>query len=323
MLTMGTDSSLLPPSDSEGVSKSTLLVVKLVLLFANLFETALGALLPYCLQRSQHADKLMSVAAAGAAGVFLGVGVCHMSDSAFTFLQPLILKVNGFRLDLSLLCVGIALMLFLEKVASPHHHHHHHAHAPPATGEKQSLLLHGHDHVQEHDHDHNHDHDHDHEHKDKDKDGHRSKYIKAAAITLGLMIHGAVSGLTTGMMQDLATLGTLAIANVSHDWSHTSALVVLYSALGLGWRSMGLFLTVFVITEPLFIGIGIAVSSSLATSSAFIASGILCALASGVFIYISVGELLHEAFEEPHWHLLKFFVFSLAVAGLAVVAIFA
>eukprot|EP00727_Mastigamoeba_balamuthi_P005520 m51a1_g1588 putative zinc transporter zip1 (334) ;mRNA; f:144475-145476 len=329
---------------------NALLLLKIVCAVVDPIETALGALIPVCLRRTstQNADRLVAVSMAAAAGIFLSVGLCHMADDATEFLSSVTSRLHGFPLPLFLVCCGFALMLALEKVVFGHGHHHHHHSAPAAAVERAPDC--GDPSVQQ---------DKCPAGPDNDIDGEQSPliansekelgdtgapeaaagdhkgragacggharseweaYVKAGAMTLGIMLHSGVSGLAIGVARDMATLTAIVVATVAHDWSHACALVVLYDELRLPARAQVLFLAAVVAVEPLCIGVGIAVVDALSDSSAMVVSGALSGVAAGVFVYIAVVELVHEAFEEPHDQLLKFVVFFLFTSGIAAVA---
>ena len=134
------------------------------------------------------------------------------------------------------------------------------------------------------------------------------------------MVHSAVSGLATGVAKDMIPVMMLAIACIAHDWSHACALVVMYVELGITKFASGWLLAMFVVTEPICIGVGIAATAALNSSASAIVSGVLSALAGGVFIFISVCELIREAFEEPHHHVIKLFLFFFFLSVIAAVA---
>lgn len=210
---------------------NSLLWFKIAIIVINPLETALGALIPACLKRSKrNAERLMACAAAAAAGIFLGVGLCHMLDDATHFLEVIQPRFHGFPLALFCCCLGFSLLLLLDKIVFASHHHHHHHHHTTTTAEDDSTPLvindHGHTHEETH------------------------ALVKAVLVTVGIAVHSAVSGLATGVARDMTTLTMLAIACFAHDWSHASALVIMFDELRISRRAVVSLLVAFIVRTP-------------------------------------------------------------------------
>eukprot|EP00727_Mastigamoeba_balamuthi_P001239 m51a1_g11111 putative metal cation zip family protein (349) ;mRNA; r:78632-80009 len=340
-----------------------LLLVKILSIVVDPCETALGALIPWALGRHRAAARLMSVAAAAAAGVFLGVGVCHMQADAHDYLAGLEARAHGFPLSLFLLCAGFCAMLLLDRVVFPHPHAHgsqqQQQRRDSGSGKIQGdLTRQGADAEREHAHHHDGgsgslhgvpgavvvdvrgvpavdggegdgdallgdsavDVDRAAAARRRRQRGAREAVVKAGVITLGVMLHSSICGLTIGVSRSLRSCVATVVACLAHDWSHACALVVLYRELGLGPVASAVFFGAFVLVEPAATGVGLGVTSALSEGGAAVASGVLSGVSSGVFVYIAVCELLREAFEDPRDRALKFVLFALFVSGIAAVS---
>eukprot|EP01105_Mastigella_eilhardi_P022164 TRINITY_DN5440_c0_g1_i1.p2 TRINITY_DN5440_c0_g1~~TRINITY_DN5440_c0_g1_i1.p2 ORF type:complete len:189 (-),score=48.86 TRINITY_DN5440_c0_g1_i1:615-1181(-) len=107
-----------------------LVPAKLACLALLLAETFVGACIPLairlCTSRLRNGAELrarcMAVASAATAGVFLGVGACHMLVDASADLAELTAgPLHGFPLAQALLVLGFVVLLALDVIA-PHEH---------------------------------------------------------------------------------------------------------------------------------------------------------------------------------------------------------
>lgn len=123
-------------------------------------------------------------------------------------------------------------------------------------------------------------------------------YLKAAILTGSLAVHQLVTGLAIGISQNIADLAGVAIACFAHEWTHSSALIVLYISLGLTKKAMRAMIIPFILCTPTSIFVGTSLMSSLQGRPAAITEGILLAVASGAFIFVAVCELVSEVFDK-------------------------
>ena len=101
-----------------------LLAVKILCAALLPLETAGGILIPICFGNcGRLADKFLRYSAAAAAGVFLGVGLCHMAADANSVLMACV-DAKGFPLSMFLVITGILVMVLLDKACLPHSHVH-------------------------------------------------------------------------------------------------------------------------------------------------------------------------------------------------------
>eukprot|EP01121_Diplochlamys_sp_Union-15-3_P021451 TRINITY_DN8698_c0_g1_i2.p1 TRINITY_DN8698_c0_g1~~TRINITY_DN8698_c0_g1_i2.p1 ORF type:complete len:345 (+),score=39.44 TRINITY_DN8698_c0_g1_i2:62-1096(+) len=151
----------------------------------------------------------------------------------------------------------------------------------------------------------------------------KAKRISQAYIFLiALSVHSVFDGLGIGAEQTVSGFYGLLITVVAHKLLDGFALgVPIFFAKFSTLRSM-LFLGFAASMTPLGIGIGLAVTESFSDGDkAQLASGIILAMTSGSFIFISLMELLPMALKDGEWIKIKMFALFLGWAIMAVIAL--
>ncbi|KAH3761809.1 solute carrier family 39 (zinc transporter), member 1/2/3 [Pelomyxa schiedti] len=235
----------------------------------------------------RRVKRAMAGCSAAAAGVFLGVGLCHMQPDAVRYLEGCLGGLHGFPLPYFLVLLGFCLLAFLDKVLTPTHEHHlsHEQSSHPSGTSINS---------------------------ENPSDGTpttqlpgawKQRYAKAVVLTLGMAIHAFVTGLALGMSESFDDLMGIALACMCHEWAHAGALVVLYDSLAISKKVQIILLCTYFTVTPSSIAIGTALYAELEGSRAgYISTGVLSAIAAGTFLFIGACELMHEAFEADHSH---------------------
>ncbi|KAH3745787.1 ZIP Zinc transporter [Pelomyxa schiedti] len=333
------------------------------------------------LDTNRTVEVAMSLITAASAGVFFGVGLCHMADDAILELNSLGLK---FPLALYLVIAGFSLMLAIEGAATADCSggttalQHHNKIPDVSSGidyDEDSVGINdiemnvldqdsSQGEVNQGDHNRMSDdgnmsiptatattgrrrkgasvHSAKHEAReprvevqqaeDYSKErGHR-KLFKAGALTLAMAVHAAVTGFALGLMPDLDDTIALAIACAAHEWSHSGALVTLFFNLKISFLAGSVLLVSFILVEPITLVVGIVVLLFKSEDSASLSSGVhhvttigvitgvMLGVGAGVFVYVGVFELLHEALESPGSKPLKMVLFFFFASGLAAIA---
>ncbi|ETO08552.1 zinc permease family, partial [Reticulomyxa filosa] len=198
------------------------------------------------------------------------------------------------------------------------HFHHKHAHAVKSVSDASPTEEHAHHHGHGHAHgDHGHGHNHDHNHKpshDQGADHHHdhdhgievleilqtsSSFVSAMILLLGLSLHNFLESLSLGASNEYKTLVAISAAICAHHYlaSFSLGCAVLKAKKSLRF-TWGLAL-VYGLTEPIGIGIGMAVKS---VSESWVSAMLVC-FAAGTFLFVSIVEVMVPAFEKEHTHL--------------------
>ncbi|MFM9966259.1 MAG: ZIP family metal transporter [Planctomycetaceae bacterium] len=241
------------------------------------------------------------------AGLMLGVAVFHMLPHAAEKLRAAN-DPTGIDAAVLWLMVGLLGMFFLIRAF----HFHQHASLEPddalapgtnAESEHSGCLVHDHGHHHDHDHDHSHDHDHDepkaqaaHEH-----DSPSAHKLSWVGIGFGLTVHTLIDGMAlAASVRDEALRGgpvwfvgvATFLAIALHKPLDAMSITTLMASSGWSrrWR-LGANAT-FAAMCPIGIMLFFAVDRALAADSQFI--GAALAFSAGVFLCISLGDLLPE-----------------------------
>ncbi|KAH3761824.1 metal cation transporter, ZIP subfamily protein [Pelomyxa schiedti] len=272
-------------------SGSTLVEAKALCGIVLTAETVCGSFVPVLLRKiasrapnkaavERRVHRAMSVCAAAAAGVFLGVGLCHMQPDAVSTLEGCLGELHGFPLPYFLVLLGFCLLAFLDKVFTPPHEHRLSSNEPSSasfTNDEDPS---------------------DATQPSKGQIAWKQRYAKAIVLTLGMAIHAFVTGLALGMSESMDDLMGIALACFCHEWVHAPALVVLYDSSSISKKSQIIFLCFYFTITPSSIITGTVLYTELEGSRAgYITTGVLSAIAAGTFLYIGACELMHEAFE--------------------------
>lgn len=237
------------------------------------------------------------------AGLMLGVGVFHMLPHAAEKLRSAN-DPTGIDMAVLWLMVGLLGMFFLIRAF----HFHQHASLEPdealapgsnAEGEHSGCLVHDHGHHHDHDHDASHAHG---AHEHEPPSAHKLSWV---GIGFGLTVHTLIDGmaLAASVRDEASSGGPLWFVGVAtflaialHKPLDAMSITTLMASSGWsrGWR-MGANAT-FAAMCPLGIMLFFAVDRALAADARFV--GAALAFSAGVFLCISLGDLLPEI----HFH---------------------
>jgi zinc and cadmium transporter len=256
-----------------------------------------GGYLP-TLIRMTHTRMQLAISFVG--GLMLGIGLFHLLPHAVSADMPLDRAIWWMM-------VGLLVMFFLLRMFHFHHH------GPvEELGEAAAEEAHAHDHDHDcgHDHDHAHSHDHDHGHSHAHDHGHagESANLNWLGVTIGLAVHTAIDGIAlaasvvaeaehsgSGVLLGLGTFLAVALHKPLDAMSITSLM-----AVG-GWskRSQMIINGFYALMCPLgallfYFGVnGVGGNQGVIVGAAL-------AFSAGVFICISLGDLLPELSFHSH-----------------------
>jgi zinc and cadmium transporter len=254
-----------------------------------------GGWLPFAVELT-HRRLQMMISMVG--GLMLGIGMFHLLPHAVAVMGP-----ASLNRAVACMMFGLLAMFFLIRAFHFHQHDVHIVHAMPDTGQPDSCVTHEHDHDHDHDHDHavpNHVHVH-----------HSHKPVHALSwfgVAIGLALHTLIDGVALGasiqadqghpVLWSLYGFGTFA-AIFLHKPLDAISITSIMAASGwsAGWRHAvnGGFALMCPLGAVLFV-LGV---SRFADQQATLIGGAL-AFSAGVFVCISLGDLLPEL--EFHSH---------------------
>ncbi len=299
------------------MSDNLLLLIYCVLI---LIASLLGGFIPLFV-RLTH--RRMQLAISLVAGFMLGVAVLHLMPHALMTISPL--------LGAKWMIVGILAMFFLERFFCFHHHDAPEDNPPVESQIDEKLSTteqahttvaidaHAHDHAHNHAHDHGH-HDHDDEHH---VHGHEHRLGWGGA-AVGLTIHSVIAGVALAAAMSSQTMaevhGSTWLAGVAvflviflHKPFDSLTLGTLMAAGGWPVASRHLVNGLFALAVPagaLLFKLGLA-SVDLNESHAV---GAAVAFSAGVFLVISLSDLLPELQFHHHDRLALSFALVLGIA---------
>ncbi|ELP88734.1 zinc-iron transporter, putative, partial [Entamoeba invadens IP1] len=125
-----------------------------------------------------------------------------------------------------------------------------------------------------------------------------SNYMNVIVLITALSIHSLFEGLGLGASNDPLLIF---IAIVAHKWAD-SGLAVLYLMQKIRrWVVCVIILFIFSLFTPIGALIGSYIIASLEDEKqSCLVQGIMCCIAAGSFLFVSIVEILGEAFEEHH-----------------------
>ena len=157
---------------------------------------------------------------------------------------------------------------------------------PPIIKTQQSILLPGHTHGS-----------HDDCAEEEHKAYHVQSFVEALSAELSLSIHSIIVGIVVGITPD-AELTVLIIALIFHQFFEGITLGVRLDAAGFSLRTLFTFATIFAISAPLGIAIGIGLSTANAAFSTavsfIIAQGVIEAICAGMLVHVSASMLAKD-----------------------------
>mmetsp|Transcript_8617 Transcript_8617/g.35914 ORF Transcript_8617/g.35914 Transcript_8617/m.35914 type:complete len:361 (-) Transcript_8617:73-1155(-) len=280
-------------------------------------------------------DRLLGVANAFAAGIFLAAGFVHLLAEGIELFSDLYtIDVN---LALIIAPVGFLVTFIIDKVLflrdQPAQIH---EHVFPPTSDygtsSQKVHIdqdeHYHAHGHKHTHDHGHDKDSDDEHElfdgeakplngkhshdgadhahGADHGGHGHSHgitidssgrpsLTNYILVAVLSFHSILAGFVIGLDQDLSSAVGVFIALISHHWIESFALGVALLRSAVRTLPMTALITFFSLMAPIGIIVGMIVAGIIEDADAL--EAYCLSFASGTFIYVAIVDILLEEFE--------------------------
>ncbi|XP_048338025.1 zinc transporter ZIP1-like [Sphaerodactylus townsendi] len=282
-----------------------LAAVKLGCLLALGLLPLLCALLPAALRRLARpgaAQRWRSLASCAAGGVFLATCLLDVVPDSLRDLRE---ELRRQRLSLDfpvpelVLAVGFLLVLVVEHVALD---------CSEPGGDEASLLLPpcpgqaGPEEQQQH-----------HHHQAPRR---RASRFRSLVLTLALCLHSVFEGLSVGLQDTPSRVLQLAGAVLLHKSvvAASLGLLLLQSPLPLRWLAAAL--GAFVLTSPLGVGLGMALTQSSGGDGNTTARSLLQGVAAGTFMYITFLEILPQELGSPANRLPKVLAVLLGFSGM-------
>jgi zinc transporter ZupT len=125
-----------------------------------------------------------------------------------------------------------------------------------------------------------------------DRDDHHRHRSVAWGALLGLTLHAAVRGLDLSIADAATSTSTVPVVALLHRAAEAFALATIFALAGIRVARSRLALICFACVAP----VGLLVGRALALSHAPHALGILQGLAAGIFLFVTLCELLPEVF---------------------------
>lgn len=158
--------------------------------------------------------------------------------------------------------------------------------------------------------------------------------IQLYAMELSISVHSIIIGVDIGLLagdSQMATLVSLLVAICFHQFVEGSGLGTILRTMRNVTSSakVAVFVTVFSLTTPLGILIGVLTASQNQSPSQVAAKGIANSLACGSLLYISLTEMVATYFssadlnDKPVLKLQMIAVFAFGIAAMAIIAIWA
>jgi zinc and cadmium transporter len=256
-----------------------------------------GGYLP-TLVRMTHTRMQLAISFVG--GLMLGIGLFHLLPHAVSEQMPLDRAIWWMM-------VGLLVMFFLLRAFHFHHH-------GPVEELAETGADHAHDHDCGHDHSHDHDHAHDHAHSHDHDHSHDHGHVSKGAnlnwlgVTIGLAVHTAIDGIAlaasvvaeaehsgSGVLLGLGTFLAVALHKPLDAMSITS----LMAAGGWSKRSQMIINGFYALMCPLGALLFYFGVNGVGGNQAIIVGAAL-AFSAGVFVCISLGDLLPELSFHSH-----------------------
>ena len=136
-------------------------------------------------------------------------------------------------------------------------------------------------------------------------------------IVLAMGIHSLIAGISLGISNNSQQTTNLLIGMILHKWAE--AFTISSSLIAAHIKTDKIKIIIFVLS--IFTPLGVLVGSKL-YSLGPLTSGIIMAVSSGTFLYISLGEIIHQEFSIGSWKGLKFIAFLLGILSFVLPTIF-
>lgn len=273
------------------------LVFQLVLYSLLIMAASMAGGLAPAMMRFTHRQLhlLMSLVA----GLMLGVGVFHLLPHAIEKLKP---SDNSHPADTALvwMMVGLLGMFFLIRAF----HFHQHASLEPDDAQAPGINAEGeHSGCLVHDHGHHHDHDHDapHNHTGHGHEAPAAHKLSWAGIGFGLAVHTLIDGmaLAASVQSDLSFGGRPWVAGAAtfmaialHKPLDAMSITTLMASSGWSQRARMMANAAFAAMCPIGVLLFFGLEQLVADHNPML--GAALAISAGVFLCISLGDLLPE-----------------------------
>ncbi|CAG9327704.1 unnamed protein product [Blepharisma stoltei] len=287
-----------------------LLMMKIIFLFIICFGGLIFGILPIYSRFFHKGLKWAYLGSCFSGGIFLSVAIADLLPEATKKSEEAI--GSRFPLASVLVLTGYSLILFIEKLAfSSEHHHRHHHHStvhmkkettismaiPQKKLEINSISITLED------------------IKDNLIDDEpespdiveSSNSISGIILAIALSIHNLLEGIAVGLQSDEAGFINIVTAVMFHHFFAAFALGI--NIKDLDKKESLPLLSIFVLSEPIGVAIGIGMSSA----DVPILSAIFLSLCTGTFLYISCSEIIVEEFSHSVYKYQKYFSYLLGV----------
>ncbi|KAH3757467.1 ZIP Zinc transporter [Pelomyxa schiedti] len=185
-------------------------------------------------------------------------------------------------------------------------------------------------HAPEHEHEHEHEH-HGHEHALLKPGVTVQAYVVAHVLEFGIALHSIIIGMALGASTDESDVQALLIALTFHQFFEGIALGVSVSEAQLSVPRQLFMITVFSITTPcgIALGIGLSLINEADSYQSLLTQGLLDSVSCGILIFMSLVDMVAEDFHKEildkkpllrYWLLLAM---SLGAAAMAVIGLWA
>lgn len=270
---------------------TALLEVKVLAIFAIFGLALAGGLLPRRIGKLEHADVWFSLSNAFAGGLFLAVGMIHMTGESGEHFEEANVSIDPAP-ELLLATAGFLIVLLLETVAGGRMR----ANLAESMGPGET---------------------------GGELDASGDAAFRARILTLLLSVHSLIAGMAIGIEAEVAAAIAILIAILAHKGPEGYALGVSLYEAGRDRTQMVRTILLYSVMTPIGIIIGATISSSLTGEGESLAEAIFDGLAGGTFLYIATFGILKREFSEPSHLVAKYLLAMAAVALIAVVSIWA
>jgi len=148
-----------------------------------------------------------------------------------------------------------------------------------------------------------------------------NKPLYPYVMALVLAVHSLLAGLALGMEGTFWGSLAIFIAIVAHKGSAAFALGITLHRGGISRRRITRTLLLFALATPLGIVLGSLFTRLLAGDTGRFFEAVFDALAAGTFLYISVLDIIKEAFFDHRWRWAKFILVTVGLVLMAVLAV--
>ena len=131
--------------------------------------------------------------------------------------------------------------------------------------------------------------------------------VSGYTLLFTMVIHSTISGFALGVVDDLGGVFGVGIAIAAHKWLESFAIAVGLNRMKtlpkFGFKSILSFMSVYVLSGPFGVLLGLCFSNFLAEESHWmrVMDGVIMACGSGMFIYVAAIDILLMEFEQMEY----------------------